>query len=902
MENELHLTDLIDVEMLQRIQDAFSDMTGIASVTTDADGVAVTKGSHFSDFCMKYTRSSPLGCQRCELCDKNGAELALKKGASSTYFCHAGLVDFAAPIIADGRMVGCFIGGQVLTEPPDISKIMQVADELGVDPASYIQAVMKVNIVEKSQIDKAASFLYTIANGLSNIAYHKYQLFQANIEIEKANRMKSDFLANMSHEIRTPMNAVIGMAEMALREDLPPAARDYITQIKASGKTLLTIINDILDFSKIESGKMNIIPVEYEPMSTIHDVANIITTRIGSKNVELILDIAPDIPYKLFGDSIRFKQILLNLANNAVKFTKHGRVLLKIYAGPVENGETVLHASIEDTGIGIKKEQIGRLFRSFEQLDSKRNRNIEGTGLGLAISKLLLTLMHGTISVESEYGIGSTFSFTLPQKVLDDRPSGVFNNDPPVHAALFIKNSLVQEQLQKDLDRLHIAYDNCTVTGTEPDNTPDYLFIDYAVFSSAMQDYIQSHPELTAVLITDFYTSVSCNLKNLHIVKKPLYSLNLISILKNEDLHFDEEDDADHFEFTAPDAQILIVDDNAINLTVTEGLLKPLGMQIDTCLSGKEAIEKISSQMYDIIFMDHMMPELDGVETTHIIRRFHPEYDDVPIIALTANAIDGTKEMFLKEGMNDFVPKPIELQFLTAKIKHWLPAEKIDRQHGMSASRNTTGTDNTVTATNAAADNTQALPAIEGLDTKAAIQLLGSPQLYMTVLKDYYRVIKQKAELIKKYEQQEDWHAYTIETHALKSASRQIGATDLAESAARLELAGSRQDAALIHEQTAFILHDYLQYQSILQPYFQKEEKISAQETITAPVLEKLFYAMYDAIDNLDSDTMESTLEEMTHFIYPDNQLEFLNQLKTAVSDIDVEQCTKILDAWKSVV
>ena len=490
MENELHLTDLIDVEMLQRIQDAFSDMTGIASVTTDADGVAVTKGSHFSDFCMKYTRSSPLGCQRCELCDKNGAELALKKGASSTYFCHAGLVDFAAPIIADGRMVGCFIGGQVLTEPPDISKIMQVADELGVDPASYIQAVMKVNIVEKSQIDKAASFLYTIANGLSNIAYHKYQLFQANIEIEKANRMKSDFLANMSHEIRTPMNAVIGMAEMALREDLPPAARDYITQIKASGKTLLTIINDILDFSKIESGKMNIIPVEYEPMSTIHDVANIITTRIGSKNVELILDIAPDIPYKLFGDSIRFKQILLNLANNAVKFTKHGRVLLKIYADPVENGETVLHASIEDTGIGIKKEQIGRLFRSFEQLDSKRNRNIEGTGLGLAISKLLLTLMHGTISVESEYGIGSTFSFTLPQKVLDDRPSGVFNNDPPVHAALFIKNSLVQEQLQKDLDRLHIAYDNCTVTGTEPDNTPDYLFIDYAVFSSAMQDYI----------------------------------------------------------------------------------------------------------------------------------------------------------------------------------------------------------------------------------------------------------------------------------------------------------------------------------------------------------------------------------------------------------------------------
>ena len=219
MENGLYLTDLIDVEILQKIQDAFSDLTGIASITTGADGIAVTRASNFSDFCMKYTRTSPVGCQRCEKCDKHGAEIALEKGASTTYFCHAGLVDFAAPIMAGDKMVGCFIGGQVLTDAPDIKKIIRVAEEIGVDTTEYLQAVMKVHIVKRETIDRAADSLYTISNVLSNIAYHKYQIYQANIEIENVARMKSDFLANMSHEIRTPMNAVIGMAEMALRKE-----------------------------------------------------------------------------------------------------------------------------------------------------------------------------------------------------------------------------------------------------------------------------------------------------------------------------------------------------------------------------------------------------------------------------------------------------------------------------------------------------------------------------------------------------------------------------------------------------------------------------------------------------------------------------------------------------------
>lgn len=369
MDENLNITDLLDVDVLQRVQDAFSQMTGISTLTADRNGVAVTNGTNFSDFCQKYTRASKVGGPRCELCDKCGAELALEAGKAVTYTCHAGLVDFAAPIRAKNRLVGCFMGGQVLVEEPDYDLIRKNAAEFGVDPDEYIKAVQEIPRVSQEQVDRGAEFLYTISSVLSDIAYSKYLAQKAKKDIERAANMKSDFLANMSHEIRTPMNAVIGMAEMALREELSPTARDYINQIKSSGKALLTIINDILDFSKIESGKMDIVEVEYEPMSIINDISNIIMTRIGDKDVELILDIAPNIPHQIFGDNIRIKQIIINLANNAVKFTQTGQVLLRMGYERIDEKELKLCVWIEDTGIGIKKEDLGKLFQSFQQLD-----------------------------------------------------------------------------------------------------------------------------------------------------------------------------------------------------------------------------------------------------------------------------------------------------------------------------------------------------------------------------------------------------------------------------------------------------------------------------------------------------------------------------------------------------
>ena len=885
---ELKLTDFIDVETLQRIQNAFSKMTGIAVITIDAEGDAVTEGTDFSDFCMN-SRSSAIGCERCLKCDKEAAELALIKKAPAIYHCHAGLLNFAAPIMANDRLLGCFIGGQALKEPMDTDEARKIAEELQVDPEEYIEAAKGIRIVDQETIENAAEFLYIIAGVLSDMAYNKNLVQYTNLQLEKSANMKSDFLANMSHEIRTPMNAVIGMAEMALREELPPAAKEHINQIKESGKALLTIINDILDFSKIESGKMDIIPVEYEPMSMIYDVANIVMTRLKGKEVELILAVSPDLPHKLIGDPIRIKQVLLNIANNAAKFTSKGQILIKVENRKLSSDEIELSIAVEDTGIGIKKEDMGKLFRSFQQVDSKRNRNIEGTGLGLAISRQLLTLMNGSIQTESEYNKGSKFTFSLPQKIADQTLSIAVKEPDSILVAGLISNPYIREGLYSDLNRLGVEYQ---VVSSErdlrefPEGKRVFLFIEHAMFSDMVKEYIKKRPQITAVLLINFDDNVKYDIPNVLVIKKPLFALNIAVILNREELHFAEEDEGDKgFDFTAPGAEILIVDDNAVNLTVAEGLLEPLKMKIDTALSGKAAIEKIAKFHYDIIFMDHMMPELDGVETTHIIRRFYADYEKVPIIALTANAIEGTKEMFCREGMDDFVAKPIELRMLISKVKKWLPPEKIQKAHS------TLGVQKK-------ADKSDAI-VVGDLNVAMALKFLGNEALFWSILKVYYRSIEKKAKRIKELEEAEDWKDYTIEVHALKSSSRQIGATSLSEKAAALEKAGNAQDGVFIHRRTDEMLEQYLNYLPVLEPFCSDQKKETAKKQISKDQLLHCFGKMRDAMEELDMDAMGDVISDMDQYGYEGWQQESFAGLKDAIEEVDVDRCEEILKNWE---
>ena len=888
MDYELQLTDLIDKETLQKIQDGFSNMTGIAALTTDADGIPVTEGSNFSEFCMKYTRSTEKGCKSCIECDKWGAELAMKKGKAAVYFCHADLVEFSAPIVADGRLMGCFLGGQVLTKEADPEKIRKVAARIGVDPEEYVEASKKIRIIDRETVDNAAKFLHMIASVLSDMAYNKYLVYRANKELEKSGNMKSDFLANMSHEIRTPMNAVIGMAEMALREELPPVAREYINQIKEAGRSLLTIINDILDFTKIESGRMDVNEVKYEPMSIVYDVANIVMTRLKEKDVELILDVSPDLPSELYGDSIRIKQVLLNLLNNAAKFTARGRITMKMNYVETAPDEIEMRISVEDTGIGIKKEDISKLFQSFQQVDSKRNRNIEGTGLGLAISKRLLSLMNGDIWVESEYEKGSKFSCALPQKVINKAPSITIQDADSLLAGVLVSNPYIRESLCSDVVDLGVDYilKDSKDFHTFPEGKKIFLFIEYSLFSGKVEAFVRQNPQITAVLLIEFYDSVDYNIPNLLVVRKPLFALTIAMILNGEELHFDDDTDKKEFDFIAPDANVLIVDDNAVNLTVAEGIMEPLKMKIDTVTSGKAAVDKISRFHYDIVFMDHMMPELDGVETTHIIRRFHPEYDDVPIIALTANAVEGTKEMFCREGMNDFIPKPIELRLLASKVKQWIPIEKVQKiHHTRNIDKGEKKSDHIV---------------VGDLDIKYAMEFLVSEELFWKVLKVYYHSIDKKAKLIKELEEAENWTEYTIEVHALKNSSKQIGAMVLSERAAAMEKAGNARDALSIHRHTDKMLEQYMGYRSILEPFCADSAKGDAgKEKVPAEAIQNCFGRMRGAVDDLDMDGMEEVIQEMDQYRYEGWQKEMFARLKEAVEEIDVDSCEAIMIEWE---
>ncbi len=900
IENEFKLTDLVDIETLQKIQNAFTDMSGIASLITDARGVIQTKPSGFTEFCGKYVRNSEEGRRRCEKCDRIGAEKAAKAGVSRAYFCHAGLVAFAAPIMAHGHMVGCFLGGQMLTIPPDEEKTRKVAEEIGVDPDELLRAAKDIRIVDERTVEKVSNAVYTIANVLSEIGYGKYQVSLTNMELRKTSNMKSDFLANMSHEIRTPMNAVIGMAEMALREDVSPAAREYIGQIKSSGQTLLTIINDILDFSKIESGKMDISDVEYEPMSMINDVSNIIMTRIGSKDLDLTVDVNPNLPSGLYGDNIRIKQVLVNLANNAVKFTDAGNVNLKIDFLQISEDEIELYVAVADTGRGIRESDMNRLFQSFQQIDSKRNRNVEGTGLGLAISRQLVALMRGKIHVDSEYGKGSTFSFVIPQKVTDSSYA-VEKVAKNLVAAGLIQSEYTARELAMDMEKLGVTYERLESEedlGRVKDHNAGYLFVEQPLFTEAVQYFLKLNPDVCGVLLANYREVRSYDLANLRVVKKPLYILGLSNIFNGKEeigsVSFMETED---FDFTAPKAEILVVDDNAINLTVVKGLLNPLKMKIDTALSGKDAVLMTTDKRYDIIFMDHMMPEMDGVETTRVIRRLLGNNGQVPIIALTANAVEGTAEMFINEGMNDFVTKPIEMRVIISKLHKWLPPEKIEknRDKKMNAARLNANRDNK-------ASQTTTDISIEGLDVKRAMEFLGNENLFWSVLKEYYRVIDKKCAMIQEYEQKEQWKEYTVEVHALKSASKQIGALDLAQVAEQMEAAGNAGNAALIHKITPGMLEEYMFYKGILAPYFVKQEEEQSGRAAKNDEMSVLFGEMKEAMENLDMDAMEKVIKDMGQYSYSDAQRDIFEKLKNAVEDIDTERCEEILDEWEKVL
>ncbi|EOS22596.1 hypothetical protein C804_05623 [Lachnospiraceae bacterium A4] len=705
------------------------------------------------------------------------------------------------------------------------------------------------------------------------------ELKEAKQRAEEANESKSNFLSNMSHEIRTPMNAIVGMTEILLRSDLSDQDRGYLMNIKNSGASLLTIINDILDFSKIESGKLEILEEEYEPMSMLSDLSMIFLNRIGDKPVELIFDIDKNLPNKLYGDSLRIRQVIINIANNAIKFTAAGYVKLTIQMAPMAEQDMVnLNISIEDSGQGIKPEDLDKLFGSFQQVDTKKNRNKEGTGLGLAISKQLVETMGGQIGVRSEYGKGSEFYFHIPQRVIGDQIAATVREDAvrnnPVVVSGHMKDARILEQLKSLTEGYGLKFVDCYEARAHKVKV-DYFFVDESVYrglKASIEEYFVSTGTELCVLQNPMREAVWNDQAT--VVNKPLYTLNFCQVINHETTAaFVETDNV--MNFTAPQAQILIVDDNEMNLKVAKGLLQPLQMNIDTASSGKTALEMVQTKQYHIVFMDHMMPVMDGVETTQRMRALEDTYiQNMPIIALTANAVTGAREIFKEAGMNDFVPKPIELKDICSKIRAWLPHELIVK---MSAP-----------AQQQLQIPAQMLPVIEGLDVTEGIKNCGSLELFTNLLGDFYKLIDLKSTKIEKCLADGMIRDYTIEVHALKNTARMIGALELSEQFYQMEQCGNAGDVDTIFRETPAIMELYRSYKPILEPYGKANEQ--GKKEVPKEELVKVLEQLNAAMDSFDLDGADAALAELEEYRLPEELGSYMEELRAYVADVAMEE------------
>ena len=605
-----------------------------------------------------------------------------------------------------------------------------------------------------------------------------------------ASQAKSTFLANMSHEIRTPINAILGMNEMILRESKDKTTLGYASNIKLAGANLLSLVNDILDFSKIEAGKMELLPDNYELPSLINDLVNMTRERAQNNGLKYELNISPSLPKTLYGDSVRIKQCIINLLTNAIKYTKTGSVNFSMTYNKTDENNILLTVHVIDTGSGIKKEDMQKLFAPFERIDEEKNRTIEGSGLGISIVRRLLDLMNSKLEVKSTYGKGSDFSFSIIQKVIDWTSVGELNE-------AFAENV---EQMANYREKLH-----------------------------------------------------------------------------------------------APKARLLFVDDTAMNLDVIKGLLKNTGITIDTVLSGKEALKSVKNFKYDILFIDHRMPEMDGIETLHAMKKMRKNKSKgQPCIALTANAISGVKKMYLNEGFDDYLSKPVNPVKLEEMIRHYLPQDYLEEDSEDNPVLNIQNTSSDFS------DFIKQINNIKSIDAESALKNCSGPELLYKSIRQFNLSIDERSQELQKFFEAEDWKNYEIKVHALKSTSRLIGALELSKIAEYLEECAEKNEIPEIKENHKKLIDLYLEFKTILKPLTEETNQNIQKKPITKIELSDKINKLIQYSESFDIDGLDNLINELKAFSLPLDFSQKFDNICKSIENVDFKELRNLLSEWSN--
>lgn len=732
-------------------------------------------------------------------------------------------------------------------------------------------------------------------------------------ELKKAEEIKDQFLSNVSHEIRTPINTICGMSEMALVENDKKNLREEIYSIQSAGRNLMSVVSDILDFSELQNGKVTLEEEEYNITSTINDIINTVMARKENKSIEFIVDCNSNIPSLLYGDEKKIRRVVMNIINNAIKFTNDGCIAINVSFRRESYGVNLIF-NVKDTGIGMSDEDVEKLFVGFTQADETTSRQNEGLGLGLAISNAIVRKMGGVITVRSKQGKGTSIRVTIPQKVIDNTPIISVNHPENINVAIYFnmeKFRLIQ--IRDEYSRLikhiigdlavksHVCRNIQEIKRRTKSEEFSHIFIGYSEYLEDRNffDNLSKRTIITVLCEQDEINDIDS--KKLNSIIKPFYVLPICSVLNGINTDTNSDIRIHTQKFIAPDAKIMVVDDNEMNIRVIEGLLGKYKIQVVKALSGAEALEKITSMDYDFIFMDHMMPEMDGIETAKRIREKNGNYyKQVPIIALTANAIAGAREYFIEEGFSDFVEKPVELSVLERVLKRNIPEikqilveddkqnEKQDENKNINHNINqninyeetlATSSDNDLVidlSNEGELSNSNEIKLGDLFNTSNGISFCGSEEMYYDVLKSCYDDCEDNLSKMNGLYKEENWKDYIILVHALKSTMKTIGAAELSEKAKGLEFAGKENNIDYIKSNHESVMQEYEELMKKLEnvkeldiePKTKQAEDTEELTEIEEQAILEYLTKFEDAVFGFDESTMMGIVEELGAYKY----------------------------------